>query len=79
MALVGWLFDIPALYQYPVGFPGITTNAALGIAAAGWSLWLLGPRGRPAWLVSFGRGLAWFLMALGGLTLAQYLIGVDLG
>jgi PAS domain S-box-containing protein len=79
LALIGWLFGIPALHHYPQEFPGIKTNAALGLVLGGLALGLLGKSGRARSVVRVGRASAAAMILLGSLTLVQYLLGVDLG
>jgi hypothetical protein len=53
-------------------------NSALGLVCAGAALWLLAPaeQGLRRWL---GRALAAIVLLIGVLTLAEHLVGFDLG
>lgn len=77
--LFGWFFEIGTLKSIVPGLAGMKANTASGLALASCALWLL----------SFARasrgmlGAAWsaggIVLALGTATLAQYLLGIDLG
>jgi diguanylate cyclase (GGDEF)-like protein len=77
--LCGWIFDIPQLTRLLPGLAFMKINTACALLAASMALWILHTRepGSPWFPVA--RCLAALLVALGSLTLAEHLFGVDLG
>lgn len=72
--VTGWLADIERLLVVREGLPSMSYNAALALMLAGAGLLAAaGGFSRPA------RLLATAVMLISGLTLLQYLLGVDLG
>lgn len=77
LVLAGWALPLDALKSVVPGSGPMKANAALALAAAGMALWLLTGAGALPRLV--GRSLAIGVAVLGGVTLLQYLGGVDFG
>lgn len=79
-SLSGWIFDIPFGRSIIPHNIAIMPNSALGFVLAGSALWLRrnrGPWSRPrAYLSLF---FICICIAIGGLTLVEYVLGVDLG
>jgi PAS domain S-box-containing protein len=78
VVMAGWLLAIPALTN---ALSGITMkfNTALALGAAGVSLFLWAPEPTPSIRRQAGRAAAMVPLLIGGLTLVQYLAGIDLG
>jgi signal transduction histidine kinase len=79
VVLIAWVFDISSLKGLRPGLPTMKANTALGFVLSGGSLVLVGsfrPTRLTRWAAWAGAGL---LILLAGLTLAQYVFGVDLG
>ncbi len=77
--MIGWFFDIAPLKSMLPGFATLKVNAACGLIAAGASLWLTHTREPSSQSHRLARGLAVFVVVLGGLTLAEDLFGLQLG
>lgn len=76
--LVGWSADIHILKTLLPGLASMKANTAAAFLAAATSLWLLHASARPAaWRVA--RVLAIFVVAIGGLSLVEYGLQLDLG
>lgn len=76
LVLAGWAWDIPALKGLLPGFVTMKTNTAIGFLLAGGALFLRTSQSRGSQMGS--AVCAAVLTILGALTLAQYLLGVDL-
>lgn len=90
LVMLGWAFNLAVLKSILPVWVSMKANTALGFMGAGVALYLCawpeGSRSSPGrsdpgdrprrWL---GRGLAWGVALLGGLTLLQYLGRVDFG
>lgn len=76
VALVGWVLDAPALYEFGSSDSSTKVNTALCLLLTAVSLILLA-QGDPA--PRLRQGLAWATVAIGALTIAQYLFDIDLG
>lgn len=75
--ICGWLFHWQRLISLSPRFAPMKPNTALGLATTGAALLLLHePVGRRR---RGGRALAWLVLLLGGLTLAEYAFAWDLG
>lgn len=72
--LIGWALNVPALIQIAPTFAPMQVNTAIGFLLGGTGLFTLAI-GRDRWALYLG-GL---LSLLAGLTLYQYLAGVNLG
>ena len=77
VVLAGWWWDRPLLTTVWPGQAAMTANAAIGFVLSGSSLLLSQhyPPGRS----NFGRGLSLAVLAIGAVTLAEYLWVTDLG
>jgi diguanylate cyclase (GGDEF)-like protein len=77
VVLTGWWWDRPLLTTVWPGQVAMTANAAIGFVLSGGSLLLSQhyPPGRS----NFGRGLSLVVLAIGAVTLAEYLWVTDLG
>jgi PAS domain S-box-containing protein len=76
LALVGWALDVGALKSFLPGVPDMKPNSAIALVLAGAALFWL-PDERPAGAVFWA--LTGVVTAIGGLTLLEYALGVDLG
>src|SRR5688572_26048339 len=78
VGLTGWVLDIDALKSVLPTLVTMKPNTAVGIVCAGLSLWLQSPprEGKQRRLASTLSALA--ALALGLLTLSEYLFGVNL-
>ncbi|MBZ0290590.1 MAG: PAS domain-containing sensor histidine kinase [Anaerolineae bacterium] len=79
LVLLGWVFSISWLKNLLPGLVEMKANAALGFVAAGAALYLMQPDGNNNRRVKASRALSLAVLLLGGLTLAEYLLGVNLG
>jgi signal transduction histidine kinase len=78
--LAGWAVGVPALTRLIPGEVIIRPNAALGFVLSGTALLLLAPiAGRPGRRRTAGRVAAASAALVGGLTLLEYVLGLDLG
>ncbi len=75
----GWLFDIPPLKSVMPGLATMKLNSACAFVAAGVALWLLHTSGQGSQSLRIGRALSVIVIAIGGLTLAEYVFALDLG
>lgn len=78
VVIAGWLLDIPAITILHAGRASTKFNTALGFMMAGVALYGLGPSA-PASAWRRARWCSVGLIALGGLTLLQYPLSIDLG
>lgn len=76
--LLGWWLQIFYLTSIFPGWPAMVANSALMIAFAGASLILLAPSRPPRWRSAAGRICATIAGLIGGLTLAEYVLDIDL-
>lgn len=73
LALLGWLWEVPALARLLPASPAMKANTAIGFILSGLAL---------AQFLRHGRGCAWLSLpvaVLGAATLWEYLQGIDLG
>jgi diguanylate cyclase (GGDEF)-like protein len=77
--LCGWIFDIPRLTRLLPGLAYMKINTACGLLVASTALWLLHTHQQGSPWFRVARCLAILLVALGGLTLAEHLFGLNLG
>ncbi|WP_052519469.1 PAS domain-containing sensor histidine kinase [Archangium violaceum] len=79
--LLGWaLGSRPLTRLIPVqGAISMMPNTAIGFILSGLALWLLHPEGPDRRRRTTGQALALVTLLLGGLTLAEYLFGLDAG
>ena len=82
LVLLGWVFDLSVLKSILPGAATMKANTAVGFILAGAALWLLAttlpavtPRGRSRLAAGCGGAVS----ALGAVTLAQDIFGVDFG
>ncbi len=78
LVIVGWLTDSPDLRSLRLPGPNLKTNAAVALLSAALANLLLIPPAGP-WRQRTGMLLALVTSAIGGLTLLQHLLGLDLG
>ena len=77
--LLGWILDLAALKSVLPGLVAMKVNTALGFIAAGGALGLWSLPANFGRLRRLGDGLAAVVLALGVLTLSQFLFHTDLG
>lgn len=78
LVFAGWVFDVPSLKGPLPGLVQMKADTAVGLAAMGAALLLLvSSRSRGASRVA--RGLAGLAVLIGAVSLAEYLIGRNLG
>ena len=79
LVLVGWWRDVATLKSVLPGLPRMVPNTALGLTLAGIALWLLRREPAPRLRRWFAEAAAGGAAVIGLLTLAEYLLGRDLG
>ena len=75
----GWLFNVPLLKSV---MPGLTTMrlfSACAFVAAGVALWLRHTSRPGSHSLRIGRALSFIVLAVGSLTLAEYVFAMDFG
>ena len=77
--IAGWLLDIEQLKSVAPGFATMKMNAACGFVAAGAALWIRQTNQPGTQLYRLANWLALFVAALGGLTFAEDLFGLQFG
>jgi diguanylate cyclase (GGDEF)-like protein len=77
--LCGWIYDIPALTRVLPGLATMKINTACGLLLASIALWLLRTLQQGSAWHRIARCLAVPLLALGALTMAEQLFGLELG
>ncbi len=77
--LAGWVLDIAALKSVLPGLATMKVNTACGFLMSVVALWLLHASALGSRAVLVARVLAAVVFFLGGLTLAEYLLGIDVG
>jgi len=77
--LCGWFFDIPFLTDVRPGLAFMKINVACAVIVASISVWLLHTQPQGSAWFRLARCLAVLLVALGGLTMSEYLFGLHLG
>ncbi|MBA4312543.1 MAG: hypothetical protein C0417_07925, partial [Chlorobiaceae bacterium] len=78
-AIIGWIFDIPILKSIYPNLVSMKANTAIGFILSGISLWFLIDEQTKQWKIYFAQACAVIVALLGGLSLAQYLFGIDFG
>ena len=81
VVMLGWCWNVPALKHVAPDLPNMAFNAAVAFAAAGLALWMMCVRfssHRPG-LQVVARLLAALVLAIAGVTLAEYLTERDFG
>jgi len=79
IVLIGWYLDIPAFKSILPNLATMKFNVAVGFILAGASLWFLKDADVVVQKKRIGRILAGFVLAIGLLTLGEYLFGWNLG
>ena len=79
LVLAGWAADVAALRGPVPGAIEMKANTALGFVLAGAALWLLARGPAEGLRRGVGRACALGVLAIGALTLVQYVAGVNLG
>jgi len=79
LGLIGWQADIGFFKSPHPDLGAMAPGSAVALVLAGASLWLLQPRFDGTWWGRMARVLPWAVLALSGLTLAEYLLHVNLG
>lgn len=80
LVLVGWFLDIRILTTVRPGFVSLKANAALAFVASAVALWCVAQEdGGSRRLRSVGLAAAALATVIGGATLLQYALGIDLG
>jgi diguanylate cyclase (GGDEF)-like protein len=79
LVLAGWILDVPALRSFELSVPSMKPNTAIGFILIGLSLWLSREGKRRLGLRVAARSLASLVAVVAALTLAEYILDVDLG
>ncbi len=77
VVLCGWLLQLQVLVSINADYASMKPNTALGFVCLGGSLWFL--HSPAAGAARNSKLLAWSVLILGGVTLAEYMLGWDLG
>jgi two-component system, cell cycle sensor histidine kinase and response regulator CckA len=75
----GWLFNVPLLKSVMPGQATMKVNSACAFVAAGVALWLLHATRQGSQALRIGRALSVIVIAVGGLTMAEYVFALDFG
>ena len=73
VAILGWSLNVQLLKSVLPGMAVIQVNTALGFIISGLSLLILVRAPAKTWQRFLGRGLAWLVIALAGVTLLEWL------
>lgn len=79
LVLAGWIWDIALLKSFHPGFTAMKANTGLGFVLMGAALWLVQGKGITPLKRRAADLCAWVIIALGALTLGEYLTGLDFG
>jgi PAS domain S-box-containing protein len=79
LTLIGWTFDVGILKTAFPGLISMKANTAICFALAGCSLMLQASEPVPSPRLRLARIMAIVIVIAGGLTLAEYVLGLDLG
>lgn len=79
LVLLGWRFDIVLFKSIQPGLGAMASGTAMALVLSGTTLWLLHPRYDSSWLRQVARVLPLLVMLLGGLTLTEYVLDLDIG
>jgi diguanylate cyclase (GGDEF)-like protein len=77
--ICGWVFDIPLLKSVMPGQATMKVNSACAFVAAGVALWLLHTSRQGSQSLRIGRVLSVIVIVVGGLSLSEYVFGLDFG
>lgn len=77
--LLGWLFDVPTFKSIIPGLATMKANTALGLIASGVALWLIHTTPAGEQPSSLTRVLSVFVVAIGGLSIGEYVFDVNSG
>ncbi len=77
--MIGWLADIAFLKSVLPGLATMKFNTACALLMAGVALWLLQSSSAGSQSRRVARVLGGLVVAIGGLTLLQYVFAIDLG
>ena len=78
-ALLGWVFDITFLKVVVPGYASMKANTAAGLVCCGISLLILSGAGLSRGRRILGVTLALLVIGVGSVTLAEYLLALDIG
>ena len=78
MALSGWAFNAPVFRSVIPGLSQILPNSAVAMLLTALSLWWLIAEPVPAWRRAAACALGFIVLAIGALTLSEYLFKVQL-
>ena len=79
LVLIGWADDITIFKRIAPALGTMAPGSAVACVLSGLTLWLLHPAYDGTWRGRVASLLPWGVVALGGLTLAEYAWQVDLG
>jgi diguanylate cyclase (GGDEF)-like protein len=79
LVLAGWILDVPALRSMAPSPPNMKPNTAIGFILIGLALWLSREGNRRPGLRVAARSIAGLVAVFAALTLAEYILDVDLG
>ena len=79
LVLAGWVVDIPALKSILPGFVTMKVNTALAFFLSGGALWLLSGANVKGYVFWIGETCALIVAAIGAVTLAEYILGTNIG
>lgn len=77
--LFGWIFDVSVMKSISPNFVSMKVNTALGFLFTGIALYYLSRSQNEKWQLETARLLSGMVILIGGLTLIQYISGIDLG
>ena len=79
IVLMGWMLDIPTLKSISPSLVSMKANTAIAFLLAGLALLFLNNERTAKWPFSVAQTCAVVVALLGGVSLSQYLFGVNLG
>lgn len=77
--IVGWLLNLPTFKSVLPGLATMKVNTAFGFIASGAALWLIHTTPAVEQPSSLARVLCVFVVAIGGLSIGEYVFDVNLG
>src|SRR5258708_278945 len=78
LSMGGWVFGIDRLRRGIMGSAAMAPNVAIGVALAGFALWLLHRESSGTALRKLALVCAGIVVLIGALTSAEYLFAIDL-